>query len=280
MGMDTFTRRFTHRSLFGALFCVLVPTAATRAQSLSGMVRDSSSSRPLAGVLVTLVDSAGDVTSRALTNPDGTYHLSARAGRYRLRVLRIGFRPHTSPEVELHATAVRRNLLIASQPIRLDTVRVLGRAACARLRPSEAAHDVWEQARAAIAAAQLSAAAADYRATVVLRTRFLTPDLQEVLRSSAHLSTERAPRLWQTLSSDSIMSLGYVISRSDGSATYYGPDLAFLMSAAFAESHCFRLKREGAGNRIVWHSSPRPNVESRRFVERCGSMPRRHSCTR
>lgn len=258
MGMDAFTRRNVHRSLLGALLCVLVPTTDTHAQSLSGMLRDSSSSRPLGGVLVTLVDSTGAVAGRALTNPDGTYHLSARAGRYRLRVLRIGFRPHTSPEVELHATAVRWNLLIASQPIRLDTVRVLGRTACARLRPSEAAHDVWEQARAAIAAAELSASAADYRATVVLRTRFLTPDLQEVLRSSAHLSTERAPRLWQTLSTDSIMSLGYVISRPDGSATYYGPDLAFLMSTAFAESHCFRVKREGTGQRIGVAFEPTP----------------------
>lgn len=79
------------------LAAVLLMPALVEAQVVRGAVIDRGTDAPLAGTLVLLVDSAGTIARRALTDDAGEYRLHApAAGTYRVRTLRIGFRPVTS----------------------------------------------------------------------------------------------------------------------------------------------------------------------------------------
>ncbi len=231
----------------GCVLALLLPGAA-RAQTVGGRVVDSASARPLSGVLVVLLDPSDAARARDLTDADGAYHLSAAAGEYRIRTLRIGFRPFTTLPLRLAAgETVRRDLVIASTPVKLDTVRVLARNPC-RARPDEGATgEIWEQARTAIAAAQLTGRAKGYEAAILTYERTLAPNRVEVKKRSAALRTGHTVRPWVTLPLDSIEKVGYVYRRGDGAMIYNAPDLEMLLSDDFAAAHCFRVAREGSG---------------------------------
>lgn len=62
------------------------------AQAVRGIVVDPRG-QPVVGVVATLLDSASNVVARALSNSTGGFILGApRAGVYRVRTLRIGYR--------------------------------------------------------------------------------------------------------------------------------------------------------------------------------------------
>lgn len=225
---------------------------ATRAgaQTIGGRVLDSASARPLSGVLVVLLDAGDAARARDLTDADGAYHLSAAAGEYRIRTLRIGFRPFTTAPLRLASgESTRRDIVIASTPVKLDTVRVLSRNPCRVLdEGGGATGEIWQQARTAITAAQLTALAKGYDAALMTYERTMAPNLVEVKKRAAFLRSGRTLRPWVTLSLDSIDKIGYVFRRGDGAMIYNAPDLEMLLSDDFAGTHCFRVAREGVGD--------------------------------
>src|SRR5688572_12457287 len=88
---------------------VLVAVAAgafptpLKAQTIRGTVVDRANV-PVPGVVVFLVDAGNNVAARDLTNERGEFRVAASAaGAYRIRTLRIGFRPTMSPSVQLGA---------------------------------------------------------------------------------------------------------------------------------------------------------------------------------
>src|SRR5580765_3553770 len=90
------------RTLAGA---ALVPLLATivAGQTIRGVVVDQGDT-PLAGVVMQLVDSASNVAGRTLSNERGEFRIvAARAGTYRVRTMRIGYRPATSDAFVLPA---------------------------------------------------------------------------------------------------------------------------------------------------------------------------------
>src|SRR5690242_5627089 len=82
----------------------IVPTVAltllpavTSAQIVRGDVKVRGDTAGVSGVVVLLLDSAGATVGRALTDARGDYRIVApSAGTYRLRTMRVGFRPDTS----------------------------------------------------------------------------------------------------------------------------------------------------------------------------------------
>src|SRR3954469_1407206 len=74
------------------LLLIAVPITA-RAQRVSGVVTVAGTSTPVGGVVVTTMDSAGHLFSRALTDEKGQYALPLAATAVRLRAVRIGFTP-------------------------------------------------------------------------------------------------------------------------------------------------------------------------------------------
>src|SRR4051812_30419156 len=95
------------------LVMLVDPSRRAAAQAVRGTVVDPSD-RPVAGVLVLMLDSASNIAARALSNDRGEFHVaSIRPGSYRLRTLRIGFRPVTSEPISVVAgdEVIRRLLL-------------------------------------------------------------------------------------------------------------------------------------------------------------------------
>ena len=67
--------------------------APLRAQVLRGVVRDSTSGLAIAGAVITTLDSIGRVGRRSLSNERGQFRITAAPPAYRIRVVRLGFRP-------------------------------------------------------------------------------------------------------------------------------------------------------------------------------------------
>ena len=99
-----------------AALALAVPFAV-QAQSVRGVVVDAGD-RPVSGVVVLLVDSASNVAARALSAERGEFRVAAtRAGTYRLRTLRIGFRPVVSAPMTIAAgEQVTRRLVLTGLP--------------------------------------------------------------------------------------------------------------------------------------------------------------------
>ncbi|MGE5732901.1 MAG: carboxypeptidase regulatory-like domain-containing protein, partial [Gemmatimonas sp.] len=223
---------------------------AAHAQSVRGVVVDAGE-RPVPGVVVLLVDSASTVVARALSDERGEFRVAAtRAGTYRLRTLRIGFRPVVSAPMAIAAgEQVTRRLVLTGLPIALDTIRVVDRSVCRVFTDSGAAtYAVWEQIRTALTAAQLTAASRTIAVTTIARERTVgaRPGVNEgtLIQQSAVVQTGYVTQPWRAVASDTLRRFGYVVTAPDNSMIYYAPDLDVLLSGMFVEDHCFRVVRD------------------------------------
>ena len=114
---ETILMRAFHRRAL-ALLALLSPVDASNA--------------PVPGVVVTLQDSASRIAARGMTNGQGEFRLVAtKPGTYRLRTLRIGFKPTVSEPRVLNAGAeVSIRVVLAGVPVALDAVRTTGESVC------------------------------------------------------------------------------------------------------------------------------------------------------
>lgn len=233
----------------------LVASAAS-AQTLRGVTVDAGE-RPITGVVVMLVDTASNVAARGLTNEKGEFRLTAAsAGIYRLRTLRIGFRPTLSTPFTLDgASEPTTRVVLSDIPVMLDTMHTTGRSVCGTFDKAGAAtYAVWEQIHAALTAAELTAASRTLEITAVTYERGVDPEAKRDRNSVSHrrfsLSNGVATHPWRALTTDSLHRFGYVLRDGDGSINYYAPDLETLLSNSFVEDHCFRLASDSAANLI------------------------------
>lgn len=226
-----------------ALVIGLAPPATGLAQTVRGTVLDRADATPIAGVVVLLVGAGTDVVGRALTNERGEFRLTAPApGLYRLRTLRIGFRPVSSEPIALvSGQEMPRDIEVASVPFTLDTVRVVRRATCG-LRADSAlvTYGIWEQVRAALTATDISSRSRNLGATLVTFDRSLDPDTRRVREQNSAVRTGITSKPWISMSADSLHRLGYLFE-SDGWLVYSAPDIDVLLSARFLEDHCFSI---------------------------------------
>ncbi|MCC6429624.1 MAG: carboxypeptidase regulatory-like domain-containing protein [Gemmatimonadaceae bacterium] len=223
-------------------------TVAAEAQVVRGTV-SGSTDLPVTGALVSLLDEQSVVVARALTDDAGMFRLLApRAGAFRLRTARIGFRPAVSAPIELRVGNVRdERVRIDFVPVGLDTLRVASRAVCRRVTGDTAAATfaLWDQARTAFSAAQITSGNRGLEATTITYERRYAPTLQRgerrVLSQKATVQSAMVSQPWKSHPVDSLRRYGYVRDSDDGTLTYFAPDLTALTSTAFLEDHCLRL---------------------------------------
>jgi hypothetical protein len=90
--------------LFAFLAALLTIPCAASAQAVRGVIIGRGDSSGVPGAVVFLLDASGGVAARALTNERGEFRLGApRAGSYRIRAMRIGYRPVVTAAVRLAA---------------------------------------------------------------------------------------------------------------------------------------------------------------------------------
>jgi hypothetical protein len=174
------------RALALIVATLLMTTSPAAAQTLRGRVTQPSG-LGVAGVVILLIDSAGNIASRALSDGLGDYRMSApRSGSYRVRTMRIGYHPTSFVAVKLDAgVTFEQSLDVTALPLALDTVHVTAEARCAPYAGESLIASAWEQARAALAATDLTFGNRLLQATVVRTVRTLEPFSDRVLQQTA-----------------------------------------------------------------------------------------------
>lgn len=246
-------------ALLGCVGLAVVKPAGLPAQEVRGVVTSAVSATPLSGVVLLLVDTSGRTAARALSGGDGRYSLRAPApGTYRVRSMRIGYRPvHSDPIALTIGQRTTRDLALAGVPFSLDTLRVVARGRCSNVTTEavSAAFLVWEQTRTALEAALLTRQAARLNSTIIAYAREEEPLSRTILRQNAWVrSGVAAP--WTAISAEKAHEVGYVEQDATGAVTYHAPDLEVLLSPAFLEDHCFRVDAASSGSEIQLRFEP------------------------
>lgn len=225
--------------------CAATAPPAT-AQVVRGRVLEEGSGTPLAGAMIVLTDAGGDQAGRILTDDLGRFTLRApRDGAYTLRADRIGYASVTSAPLELAAGAAAfHDLVVPVEAIALANITVEGERRCV-LRP-EGGLDVsrvWEEARKALAAAAFTDETSIYRYVTMRHERDLDPDARTVRNEQRNFSDLMQRQTFVSRPVEELMADGFVQEEEDGTF-YYAPDANVMLSDAFLDTHCLRV-REG-----------------------------------
>ncbi len=218
------------------------------AQVVRGTVTQSPSRAPVVGAVVELVhaDSALTRVASALSDGSGTYALRAPgAGRYRVVAKRIGVHRFTSPPFEL-AVGETRTVEVSLDPVeyQLPTVVVTANSVCsvnAGERDRVAA--LWDEARTALDAAEISQRDRLFTAQVTRYLRELDPKSLKVLRETRSDVRGVVALPFSSLPAESLAVTGYWRDVDSTRTRYYGPDARILLSDTFLDTHCFRPVR-------------------------------------
>ncbi len=110
------------------LACVSAPSAY--AQNIRGVVLDDSTSEPIAGAEVILLDQADSVVAWNVTDAFGRFVLQVRLGEFSFKVLRMGYAPTITPPFPVQSDSVPVDVTIRLpfEPVVLDPVAVAGEA--------------------------------------------------------------------------------------------------------------------------------------------------------
>ena len=236
----------------GVLCALLLSLCAqvAPAQAVVGTVRDRTTSRPIRGAFVVLLDSSGMRRRGALTDSAGRFAMTAPApGLYVVRAEMIGYGDAVPQRAQLLPDQITTaHFLLAPQAIPLAAVNVSAPPRC-RLRSDQAGVElaIWSQARKALSLADWSAR----ESGLVMVTR------QSEGHSgwSSHvteLDTVQGQQPFTTLDSEKIRAGGLIYH--EGSAlVFYAPGPEYILADDFLATHCFatRLKKDAVGLAFV-----------------------------
>ena len=233
------------RTLATLTLLALALPVALGAQIVRGSVTARGDTVGVPGVVVLLLDSAGVTAGRALSDNHGEYRIVAPgAGTYRVRTMRVGFRPDTSAALTLSVGQEREQaLMIANVAAHLDTIRVVERSQCRTGDAADITAAVWDQARTALLAAQMTARLRSVNAAIITYDRTLDPNSERIREQSSGILSGLTVRPWSSLTADSLRKVGYILTAKDGSLSYLAPDIDGLLSPNFVADHCFRVTR-------------------------------------
>jgi len=229
-----------------AMIVLALLSARASAQAPSGRLQvsiETADGSSAAGAIIALVDSRDKVVAEAIARSDGSRVLLAPFGSYRVRVLRIGFRPYMSAAVTL-PNDTRITIRLDAPRIVLASMIVKAATQCVRVdKEPESTGLVWTEVTKALRTSQLTAA--DISTVSVSRVY-----RREISASGAVISadtTELPPGTARPFSAHDPAVLarnGYVRGDEYHGWQFFGPDEKVFLSGEFASTHCFRLIRK------------------------------------
>src|SRR5688572_6955607 len=216
--------------------CVVLLAAPLSAQVVRGAITERTSNVTLAGVVLSVIDTAGATVVQALSDENGGFEIRLPyAGSYSLDVKRIGVRRSQVGPFTVAAGETRRlDLTVDPVPAVLSALRVTGRTSCVR-NPAANARTaaLWEDARAALTAAVITRGLANNTDSVVRFERKLDVNTWRVLYENRRKVSTAADRPFRSLPAEVLSVGGYVTVNQDGSVDYYAPDADVLLSETF-----------------------------------------------
>jgi hypothetical protein len=205
------------------------------------------------GVIVTLIDDKGVPVARALADDGGSFSMRApSSGTYRIEAKRLAFRPTLDRPILLEEGKILlHTLVLTSIPVQLAGVQVTAEPRCQAIPDSgSAAFAVWEEARKALRASQLTRMTRAYRAdvTTFVRRQSAAETRWRVTDSTTHVGLPLRP--FASRPADELAEHGYV-TRGPHSEVFHAPDEDVLLSDSFAATHCLRLLADSVGQNLV-----------------------------
>jgi len=241
--------------------CVTAALALTFAlplpgQTIRGRVLLSDSTTPALGIVVTAIAEGGAVVGRGLSTASGDYTIRLPlAGRYQLRALRIGFRPTIVDSINVGANETRiQNIMLGRLPVTIAGMIVRNRKSC-DLAGSDIDRFVqlWEQARAALAATHLSEQSGNLDMQVLTlgghidAVNYFTAVGREWSGSpyadvdTVHAREAIVDRVFAITPAETLLAAGYVRRRENGAVVFDAPSAEMLLSDEFVAQHCFSV---------------------------------------
>ena len=221
-----------------------VPVATIQAQLVRGDVVLHDRATRAAGVIVVITDRSGATVARTLTGDGGEFELRLPApGTFTLRALRIGFRPTLVAPIDVAGSDTASvHVVLSSDAVTLASITVKGDKVC-RIREDSGQQvaRLWEEARKAITATQLSARGKPLTATWYRYERDMDSLARVVRKQSVSITSAVTSRPFASDPPESLARFGYVID-GDGEVFFRAPDADALLSDSFAGSHCFHVE--------------------------------------
>jgi len=224
------------------LMLAILVAGRLEGQEYRGTVIESTSLRPIGGVVISLQDSAGVVTARVLSDELGRFRLPALAGSAQIRAQRIGFRPSTSPitgdlQLTIRLVAlprlIERSLIVAS--------------ACRQRADAERTAALLEQAQLGLlglVVARERDPGSYVRVGFARRVERGRADRIEWVRID---STESDPTTFRSaISAAHLVSDGFLTRDSADAEVLHAPDADVLLNDEFVRNYCFRIVRSRA----------------------------------
>ena len=232
-----------------ALAAALLTAGPACAQAVQGRVTETGTGQPVAGAVVVLLDAQGGRVAATLTDAQGAFAVRAdAAGTYSLRAERVGYATATSPAVPLAAGETAEQAL-AMQPrqVTLEPLLVTGAQRECTLRPQAEAAVVWEELRKALDAASVAEAGQRHAFRKRMFRRDRTLYRRRLIDSQDWTTPDFSTEPFYATPVARLARFGYVEGAEGDSVIFHVPDANTLLSEAFLDHHCFRLRqRRGA----------------------------------
>ncbi|HEY4658090.1 MAG TPA: carboxypeptidase-like regulatory domain-containing protein [Gemmatimonadaceae bacterium] len=233
---------------------ICAPMHPLAGQRVRGQVLHPDSATAAVGIIVVATDEKGAFLARALTSERGDFELALPgAGRYTVRALRIGYRPTILPALTLAEGETRTiRIVLGGAAVTLAPVRVRGESVC-RIRQDSGQQvaSLWEEARKALTASQLSSSSGRLLAHWTVYDTVTDRSGRVVLEGTERSMTGFSDHPFVSIPADSLARAGYVRRELDNGVMYYAPDADVLLSESFAELHCFHVEPPSA-SRPEW----------------------------
>ena len=271
------------RAAIIAIVATLISALGAYAQTVSGKVVARNDGSAVAGAIVSLIDSSGRIVATKLADDSGSFMLTATAsGNYTVRVDRVGYRSLAMSAVTLRqAETITMPIRMATESISLRAVQVNADRRCV-VRPAEglATAQLWEEARKALSATQLTRLAQETTHArrdshrFALRVRTFSRDLEP--QSLVPIHTEQAELQGEATTPfvsenpEILARDGYMAGSVETGSTYFAPDADILLSEGFLDTHCFRVQAPERGRQddlIGLAFEPTNLTSDRRHVE-------------
>lgn len=254
----------------GALALLITPTLA--AQQVLGRAVLETDGSPLQEALIVLLDDSGHARARTVTTPSGGFELHAPgAGRYRLRVQRIGQRGWETPSFDLAADQISRpTFRVPDRPFELNELSASARRPNCAVTLGDASQGatLLEAAQTALALAEAEMENGDR--SYATQTYRRTVPVVGPPRDSVVVQGRLTGWPVQSANPDSLRVTGFVqgewpapsvvTERPEVGPTYFAPDARVLFTDWFLGSHCITVEplpeRSGDGTGLVARFKP------------------------
>jgi len=227
--------------LFTAMVLIVALPVCTAAQTLSGVVREVSNARAVAGAVIELVDSSGLSIVRVITNADGSYRVGLRGPYVAVVAKRLGFRP-SRISVPRSTQNITLDINLRSLATLLDAVDVSEQSSCPRRDDSMRALALWEQAKAALLATLVSQSATPESIRIIEFQRVHDGTSDRIAEQYVKRVSGHARSSFQAASAAGHFVRDGFMTTASGTTRYFAPDASVLLDEDFTKGYCFSLR--------------------------------------